>query len=550
MELVSPTAVANLSLAEFPVLGPDGTLCVFRCLRFAPDVLRLRMVSKDFLAAADARQRELETLELQHLQHEMTDDVLISMLKLSPALRSLNVADCCELSEAAFAAIGVVYTLERLCLRETRVCADDLALLWCGLPSLTALDIEGCDQLISHELDRFVAHTDRVAGCIRSLSLANCSHLTAVTASLLCRSCGVHLTDLDISGYDDMTGQIISDIAGCCKSLRRLRIVEVERLDNAACVSLAAECPGLTAIDFSWSGDEVTDGVRYICLSCPEIRELELRCCAGIIATDLIQAIGANCPALKVLNLNRCGSGEEGEGAPLLAAANVEMGAPCPFFDLGFHSTTACTLIAPLALRTVLLEWLDVGWLAEIIDDDAVALLLTSLTRLRVLSLEGCKMLTDRALLPLTRLSCQDSAQSGKGAASAITDGPGSQLQRLNCSWVDSITNAALHAALKIAAERTRKELEERVSIRLQRDLACGETHGCSWPQDISQLLPVYPLLVVDYYGEVWGLGADGNPTQTSLRSISADAQLFSRPCTGTGTGGSAHLRGALPDLR
>ena len=143
-------------------------------------------------------------------------------------------------------------------------------------------------------------------------------------------------------------------------------------------------------------------------------------------------------------------------------------------------STTASRLVRPL-LACASLTWLDVGWLADLIDDTAAALLLRGLSLLQVLSLEGCKNLTDAALAPLLAPLLSSRPPSTLDPPPSTTDHrppttagmalypvPGGRLLRLNCSWVDCITTDAIHNTLLAAnARRTAAQLQARSQLQV-----------------------------------------------------------------------------------
>ena len=117
-----------------------------------------------------------------------------------------------------------------------------------------------------------------------------------------------------------------------------------------------------------------------------------------------------------------------------------------------------------------------------------MTVLLLTLPLLRVLSVEGCKMLTDAALVAL---------QAHGAERVAGLDGHVAPLVRLNLSWVDGISNAALHGALRGSCMRA---------------TAGGRASS--------------PLQILDYWGAVWGVSADGQPARCELREVTDVAEL------------------------
>lgn len=335
----------------------------------------------------------------------------------------------------------------------------------------------------------------------------------------------------------------------------RLRLVESERLDDEACSHLASGCHLLTSIDLSWCEGVSASGLVPLVRACPSLAECELRCCSKASARHLLRVLCTNCVDLRVLNLNRCDDeyGETDGSDPSTSSygttADRSTRDPPPLFAaLGFEvATEPCRFFARLPLRTSRLEWLDVGWLAELIDDSVLALLLTSLKCLSVLSVEGCKQLSARALAPLlprevptasAPVGAAVGAAMGAAAAKAVgaaevttATGTGAEtgadvacgeaLLRLNCSWVDDIPTSALYAVIRAHAERRRHALARRIESRLEAALNRGDLHS-EGPHELSSLLLPRParLLCLDYYGTCYGMGADGKPVQCALEPV------------------------------
>ena len=111
-----------------------------------------------------------------------------------------------------------------------------------------------------------------------------------------------------------------------------------------------------------------------------------------------------------------------------------------------------------------------------------------------VLSVEGCKLLTDAAITPL---QAPEGADGGSSGGSVDTEGTAPagrrprNLCRLNLSWVDGVSNAALQAALLASRDHDHELVDA--------------------------------LQILDYYGTCWGLvGASGRPARTVLRDTAA----------------------------
>ena len=208
----------------------------------------------------------------------------------------------------------------------------------------------------------------------------------------------------------------------------------------------------------------------------------------------MLSVLGDGCPALQLLNLNRCavdvdGAQEDAPPTPLSAplsslpgavdGGGMRGGEDSAGFDLErcVARSAPARLVRPL-LQCASLTWLDVGWLPELLDDAAAQLLLGLLPQLAVLSLEGCKLLTDAALGPLWWSSTTQAA----AVSSAVPDGELPQ----HAATATAAAAAAAAAALgvgKVAAFEAAAEAEAaaaaEAAAQLEADAAATAVPPC-----------------------------------------------------------------------
>ena len=473
MSDLQPDAAADDAPTSFASLDLDGTTLVLRQMSSILDVMRLAVVSSTFAAATRAT---LATLEHLELAPEMCgdDESLSVWLSHAPALVSLELGGLKELLLVETFCFST--KLQRLGLSETQIDATGLLGAWTSLPLLIALDLTECSYLEGSEVEELVT-APPASKCLAELSLARCARVTAATACHLCCLIGASLTNIDLGGYDDFGSENAQRIFEACgRGLRRLSLNESEGLDEASVTHLATSAAELRVLDLSWCVEVGTGAVQTLGAHCPMLMELELRCCSGIEAVPAIAAIGRGCEHLNTLCLNRTGcstfvDGDGGDDAPI-------------------------ALITPL-LRLHRLLVLDLGWLMELVTDESFGVLLRGLPLLSVLSVEGCKALTDRALDALISPTATDAAAAGASASTEVA----SRLVRLNFAWVDGVSDAAMHAALRSAHARVERS---------------RQAHGRARRPD--ERLRGAELQILDYYGRCWGVDADGQPAKCKLR--------------------------------
>ena len=456
-------------------IGVDATTLIVSNLD-AADALKLAIVSHAFAAAAQTRLSLLDTLDLSG--SDCDDEHLEEWLQRAPVLTSLlcdRAPNICALPLAL--EYPAASTLQRLSLSGTALDAAGLLVIWQCLPRLEALDVSECKAL-DDDATNFIQEPP-ASNVFGELSMARCPNLSALAAEAIASLCCESLVSLDLSGYDDALplfgGYPARARARSCNGvLRTLKLNECANLDDGTVMEIVCHMSGLTSLDFSWCECLSEAAAETIGLHCSALEELELRSCSCLCAITVLKAVGNGCPKLRVLNINRCA----------LVIHDVKIGAAsealmetlrdpprrlmrlCESFEKS-NSAIGVAAIGPL-LRCRDLEWLDVGWLTELIDNDAVNLLLLSLPKLRVLSVEGCKRLTNDALKPLLgehmpRVEVDPTCE----AEIALT----APLERLNCSWVDDIRNECLHKAV-LSAKSVRNR----------------------------------SLLALDYYGTCWGV--------------------------------------------
>jgi hypothetical protein len=167
--------------------------------------------------------------------------------------------------------------------------------------------------------------------------------------------------------------------------------------------TLASRCVHLTDVDLSWCSSLSAASVAALSDHCPGLERLHLRCCQDVSASAVCELLGRcaarmqalpapsrlqlapnprmaaevmkaaapahtccrSCPALSLLNLNRC-SGEIDDQLP----PHMSSDARSPSASEGHLISVPCRLIQPITECTSL-TWLDVGWLSALIDGEA-----------------------------------------------------------------------------------------------------------------------------------------------------------------------------------
>ena len=513
------------------VLGADGWQCVLTHLP-CMQIFKAKGVCKDFLAACVSALATMQRLD-------MRDEMLLPDHALAILFSRLGQLKTLILASQKFAPASynqLTYnqpSLTHLDLSETRIDNSHFAAIWFQLKCLKHLDVDNCNNLddgITQILEDYALRgvyprneNPTPAGPIATLSIASLNPSFPFYLFMLgsCKS----LTELNVSGYDEIDAEKFSYILAGLPLLRSLRAVESEKLTEEGCkhwgrlISLRNP-DGLRHLDLSWCEQIGMDGVRALLDGCPKLEDLLLRSCTSVNAAETIHALhlSAN-DELRMLNLNRC------DGAlpePPLLFAHKD-GSQTYYLGDGTSLEDEAMLTEPSRWLSKLralpsLTWLDVGWLMELVDDSGVALLLSNLPQLRVLSIEGCKQLSDAALSPLIetdeeededdealRRRYEQEEESGRPSQ------PGAALIRLNASWVDNISNKTLHAALRATARHD--EARRRGKARVKRPSR---------------------LLALDYYGAVWGLDSETRqPVRCGLHDDADASRLLPHALSG-----------------
>ena len=500
---VSDATTADAEAAtSFASLGLDGTLLVLRQLDRLSDALQLATVSHCLAAAVRAHVATLEHLELE--PDTCGDDEQLDVwLSHTPALKSLQLGGLKELHLGAPGRLCFGTQLQRIGLSETMIDAEGLLHFWRTLPHLRALDLSDCPNLEGHSVMRLI-NEPPLSKSVAELSLARCPQMTSDAATQLCCLCGASLATLDLGGYDDFGAADAQRLFETCgPALRDLSLIESEGVSHEIVSSLATHAPRLRALDLSWCFGVDTGAAQALAAHCPRLEELDLRCCSNVQAAKAIAAIGQGdcCIHMTMLCLNRTdayAASDDCERMPSLGEA----------LDGGEVQDAASAHLAPLLCLTAL-RVLDLGWLTELVTDDSLDSLLRGLPKLSVLSVEGCKMLSDRALdVLLAGAGGAGGADEADGANEprGCEDSPATlpclapSLVRLNLAWVDGVTDAGVRGALHAACAH-----EARARRGQQRSPQHDAVRGAE-------------LQILDYFGRCWGARPDGSVAKCKLR--------------------------------
>lgn len=347
----------------------------------------------------------------------------LSLLELSsigdwcPSLRVLK-ANALEVSEAQLAALlSQLRGLEAVSLRHADCLRDDvlcmlgrqnahtlrsldlswsapdmwdagvLQLLHCE--RLEVLRLNGMSRITSDVLEPVLTSTT----ALRSLALKGCSSVDSLLVNLPC------LTEIDLGGMPHLPVRDIQRLlCANAAALAAVRLVESNVTPaalDAVVHAAGGVLPHLKVLDLSWC-DELTAAatVRFV-TACPALEDVRLR--RSTIGDAEVEAIASSCPQLARVTLPRC----DGIGNP----GATSLAKHCPRL------------------------WeVDLSWAATF-DNAGLAALVGALD-LRVLTLQGCKALTEEL-------------------ATVVTEGKHSwALRHLDLGWINAVDDTVVERLL------------------------------------------------------------------------------------------------------
>ncbi|XP_018594312.1 F-box/LRR-repeat protein 3 isoform X2 [Scleropages formosus] len=155
---------------------------------------------------------------------ELTDQALVTLCRYQPALRTLDISACSELTNAAVLAVASgLKDLQHLYLsRDWRVTDKGLSEL-VMLKDLQTLDVSECVHISGTELAKSLTGPQAKAQ-LASLNFRNCSYIRDLAVFSLAQTLGPRLRELDLTSCPYLTDLSVSAISTYLPALAVLRL--------------------------------------------------------------------------------------------------------------------------------------------------------------------------------------------------------------------------------------------------------------------------------------------------------------------------------------
>lgn len=163
--------------------------------------------------------------------------------------------------------------------------------LLCEPSSANILDVAAIESLATHSKR------------LQIFELFNNREINSDTLPILLRGCS-KLVELHFHfcyGIDDLCLQQIGEH---CKQLRRFTSRPNDAITDLGALAIARNCPQLVGFNIFACSYVSNNALREICRSCPQLQEITLS--AMKITDEVLRAIAACCPHLRILVVARC----------------------------------------------------------------------------------------------------------------------------------------------------------------------------------------------------------------------------------------------------
>ncbi|KAI9364932.1 hypothetical protein DFJ73DRAFT_927112 [Zopfochytrium polystomum] len=378
--------------------------------------------------------------------HAVTDDALQYLARGCPRLSDFDFSRCPDVSEEGLTAFSMAGTSAYESFSEDGIVSNGSKTGGRGFTSVAlatsaaATDRSLAALLLHHQAAPFFADCGALgaaaaapSGSLQSITIAQGSHCSVQSLSLLAFAASRTLTHLDISlvtfTQSTATGSSRATIAhppsilaaalGSLVNLRHLNVSRIrvrhppdaganadDAVTDAVCVAIANGPGGaggaLALLDLS-ENLRITDvGVAAIATACRRLEDLSVKGCA--LVSDAAAQMLVAPPALRHLNLGLCGRVTDASVARLLAlsAGDGDGGGEGTPGRLSTLKVSGCFNLTDAALMPVVTQLHQQQQQQQQHEQQQQPRPTTSLTQL---CFSGCHRLTSRALSSLFRVS-------------------------------------------------------------------------------------------------------------------------------------------------
>eukprot|EP00794_Sanderia_malayensis_P006047 gene6047-6749_t len=381
--------------------------------------------------------RNLQDLNISFCKG-VTDDVIKEIAIGCASLLYLNMSNC-HISDAALRSLSrncnnIQFLNLSFCANFTNKGLHYLS-TGKGCQRLLFIDLSGCCQITEAGFAHLAKGCNRIgtlilnsqptlkdehiqafmSGCknLKYFSAMNSPLLTDMAVKSLCGSKKLQVIELE--GNSRITDSAVRSLVKCCPELKRIHLVDCERLTDLSLKALS-QSKNVTVANIADCIRLSDTGVRYVVegASGTKLRELNLTNCLRVSDVSVLR-IAQRCFSLTYINLSYCehvtDAGVELLGT-ILSLISVDLSG-CLVQDQGIAALgnntrfkdiviSGCSSITDIGIQKLVqqtrsLENFDVSD-CKLISDHAIKSLAFCCRRLRTLNISGCRLLTDASL--------------------------------------------------------------------------------------------------------------------------------------------------------
>ncbi|TKY50691.1 F-box/LRR-repeat protein 20 [Spatholobus suberectus] len=264
---------------------------------------------------------------------------------------------------------------------------SDIAVIAPRFPCLRVLNLCYCPGII----DDGMKAIGEGLPLLRILNLSHCEKLTDEGLSAVAKGCH-DLRVLDVSYCKNLTDEGLSAVAEGCRELRALDVSYCKLVTDVVLKALSKNCPNLGMLELQYCIRITDDGLISLASGCQRIKLLDISYCFNVSDVG-VSSISMSCSSyLKTLKLTDCFNiGDATISTLAKSCGHLEF-----LIIFGCHYVSAAAIRSLATARGSSLKLLDVSWCPNISDSE-VSNILSECRNLEVLSIGGCRQVTDAA---------------------------------------------------------------------------------------------------------------------------------------------------------
>ncbi|OQR95840.1 hypothetical protein THRCLA_07525 [Thraustotheca clavata] len=236
---------------------------------------------------------------------ERITDLGLRVLSHNCRLITVDLSECTQIGDLALATLAAgCWMIETFLLaRCPNVTDAGIAKIAQCCKGLTYIDVSEC-QHVGEFGDKALSELGRQCKNLKHLDLFGCRHVRDMGIQAIAKGCP-QLTTLKLTGCRDVSSLSIKELALLCHELTHLSLAGCVKTKNDDLILLSQSCRKLVWLDISGSPTLSNKGIAALAKNCQALEHLNLSDCQHI-SDKVLQTIGAHLGSLTSLSLVNC----------------------------------------------------------------------------------------------------------------------------------------------------------------------------------------------------------------------------------------------------